>query len=248
MSEREHFLRRWSRRKREAARPAVESDVAGAEVDASRLDSIENAAVSPPGKNAPEGEASKPEEGFDPKTLPSIDAITAATDMRPFLMPGVPEELRRAALRRAWQADPAIRDFVGLSENSWDFNNPEGVHGFGPLEMTEELKKIVERTLAPRGQPNEPSPDAESPDAEKPALPQSVQLAATQGPAVLNKEEPGANPAGHASIPREAREKNFLPDSGDAARQKHVAPRREAAADPKSFRNPKAGRGGALPK
>jgi hypothetical protein len=41
--------------------------------------------------------------------------------------------LTRAALRRAWSADQAIRDFIGLSENSWDFNAPEGVPGFGSL-------------------------------------------------------------------------------------------------------------------
>jgi hypothetical protein len=36
-------------------------------------------------------------------------------------------------LRRAWLADPAIRDFIGLSENSCDFNAPDGVPGFGSL-------------------------------------------------------------------------------------------------------------------
>src|SRR6185503_21147160 len=35
--------------------------------------------------------------------------------------------------RRAWVTDPAIRDFVGLAENAWDFTAPDGVPGFGPL-------------------------------------------------------------------------------------------------------------------
>ena len=29
--------------------------------------------------------------------------------------------------------DPLIRDFRGLSENSWDFTDPYGVPGFGPM-------------------------------------------------------------------------------------------------------------------
>jgi hypothetical protein len=29
--------------------------------------------------------------------------------------------------------DPAIKDFVGISENGWDFSKPDGVPGFGPL-------------------------------------------------------------------------------------------------------------------
>ena len=58
----------------------------------------------------------------DAAGLPPIGSIGAASDIRPFLEPGVPQDLARAALRRAWTVDPAIRDFVGLSENSWDFN------------------------------------------------------------------------------------------------------------------------------
>jgi hypothetical protein len=29
--------------------------------------------------------------------------------------------------------DPAIKSFVGLSENAWDFAAPDGVPGFAPL-------------------------------------------------------------------------------------------------------------------
>jgi hypothetical protein len=68
---------------------------------------------------------------FDAPSLPPIESIDAGSDIRPFLAPGVPADLTRAALRRAWSADPAIRDFIGLSENSWDFNGPDGVPGFG---------------------------------------------------------------------------------------------------------------------
>ena len=65
--------------------------------------------------------------------LPPIGSIGAGSDIRPFLPPGVPAHLTRAALRRAWSTDPAIRDFIGLSENSWDFNVQDGVPGFGSL-------------------------------------------------------------------------------------------------------------------
>lgn len=29
--------------------------------------------------------------------------------------------------------DPVIRDFIGLSENSWDFTDPDSIPGFGSL-------------------------------------------------------------------------------------------------------------------
>jgi hypothetical protein len=48
--------------------------------------------------------------------------------------------LTRAALRRAWTSDPAIRDFVGLVESGWDFNKPDAISGFGAISA-----KDVER-------------------------------------------------------------------------------------------------------
>jgi hypothetical protein len=40
-------------------------------------------------------------------------------------------------------SDPNIRDFVGIAENQWDFTKPDGVPGFGPLELTAELHRMV---------------------------------------------------------------------------------------------------------
>src|SRR5690348_12577591 len=110
MTERENFLERWSRKKREAVdepAPATPHDAATKK---------ESEAVQP----AVNAETEKP---FDPASLPSLESITAETDIRDFLRPGVPSDLKREALRRAWSADPGIRDFVGLVENGWDFND-----------------------------------------------------------------------------------------------------------------------------
>jgi hypothetical protein len=79
----------------------------------------------------------------DLAALPPIDSIEAASDIRAFLQTGVPEDLTRAALRRAWVADPAIRDFVGLAENAWDFTAPDGVPGFGPLAPADAARLVA---------------------------------------------------------------------------------------------------------
>lgn len=42
-----------------------------------------------------------------------------------------PTEIIRSIVK-----DPAIRDFVGPSENAWDFTKPNAVLGFGPLPGT----------------------------------------------------------------------------------------------------------------
>jgi Protein of unknown function (DUF3306) len=127
----EEFLKRWSRRKHESRAAEQVPSPPGQTVAAS----AEAAEV-----------ASEPE--IDLSKLPSIDSITAATDITEFLRKGIPAELSRAALRRAWAADPAIRDFVGLAENAWDFTDPNAIPGFGALQGTpEQIASMVERVI-----------------------------------------------------------------------------------------------------
>jgi hypothetical protein len=130
----EDFLKRWSRRKQEAKQEMAAEQ-----------------ASSPPGQTAaasPETAEVASEPEIDLSKLPSIDSITAATDITEFLRKGIPAELSRAALRRAWAADPAIRDFVGLAENAWDFTDPNAIPGFGALQGTpEQIGAMVERVI-----------------------------------------------------------------------------------------------------
>jgi hypothetical protein len=136
----EDFLARWSRRKRDAAE-TEQAKSAPNEDDAVAEDAIP--------ENAESVEAIEPpaEPVFDLKNLPSIESITAASDIRPFLAPGVPVDIARAALRRAWSSDPRIRDFVGLADYDWDYHTPGSAAGFGPLEMTDELRRMVARIV-----------------------------------------------------------------------------------------------------
>lgn len=148
-------------------------------------------------------------EEFDLASLPPIDSIVAGTDISAFLKRGVPLDLTRAALRRAWSTDPAIRDFIGLAENAWDFNDPNAMPGFGPLDQSPEevrqmlaqvmgdVRRDVEEALAP----DEPASAAPSPkssdavavarDADDPGLPTNTQA------------DPQANPPGQPALPRQ---------------------------------------------
>jgi len=142
MNNPDNFLDRWSRRKREAAEAAGESDPAPSPVQ-----SRDAAFPDTPPKAQPAKPCVPAEPAFDPSILPPLESIGAETDIRAFLAPGVPAELTRAALRLAWRADPKIRNFVGLAENAWDFNAPGAMPGFGPLEMTDELLRLVTKSL-----------------------------------------------------------------------------------------------------
>jgi hypothetical protein len=83
---------------------------------------------------------------FDAANLPPVESIGTGSNIRPFLASGVRPDLTRAALRRAWSTDQAIRDFVGLSENSWDFNAPDGVPGFGSLTTGDSRRLLARMT------------------------------------------------------------------------------------------------------
>jgi Protein of unknown function (DUF3306) len=143
------FLTRWSHRKLGAAAatetkssatsPQADSaDAAGAATDtlSGNCAGLPGAAAEPAGPR------------FDPLSVPSLESITADTDIRGFLAAGVPSELARAALRRAWTADPKIRNFVGLADYDWDFNAPGAMAGFGPLEVTDELRRVAVQVIS----------------------------------------------------------------------------------------------------
>jgi hypothetical protein len=172
MSRDETFLARWSRRKRRAASQSSGFPPATRDKDpsppfrgeregpAKREGEVGCAAAfqwRPAGKIDLDFSPDSPApagEGVSAVPLPSIDAIESAPDIKAFLAPGVPLELTRAALRRAWTADPAIRDFIGLSENAWDFNIPGGVPGFGSLGR-EDIHRLVGQVF---GAPHEAAP------------------------------------------------------------------------------------------
>lgn len=140
MADRENFVARWSRLKSSPKKEASSS-----ETD----QSLDGAEMGPPSELTADDTiaAAVPTETFDIETLPSIESITLDTDIRAFLQTGVPRDLRNKALRRAWAADPAIRDFIGIAENQWDFNDPNGIPGSGPMLATDNVKALVARAL-----------------------------------------------------------------------------------------------------
>jgi uncharacterized protein DUF3306 len=152
MNEPEKFLDRWSRRKREAAEePVPAKDVAAPPAPAEEKPAVE-------------------EKPFHPASLPPVESIKADTDISAFLKPGVPPELSRAALRQAWSADPAIRDFIGPVENGWDFNDPNAMPGFGSIESSEVARLLAQAI----GQAPEPPPVQKVATAEQLQSPADV--------------------------------------------------------------------------
>lgn len=240
MSDEDNFLARWSRRKREAAKQ-------DAELPAAREPEPEVAELGPEGtrESAKAGApkqvvAAEPraEGEFDLASLPPIESIVAETDIRPFLRPGVPADLTRAALRRAWSMDPAIRDYIGPSENSWDFTaaGPTGVPGFDFGDPGVDVRALAEQLFGRDKEPTEgSSPSTDAPTEDKaPEPPLIVGEPATPADHDLLKAEQSKDAMEPADVPEQEltasqQQPDQAPSEGDA---KELVRRRHGSALP----------------
>jgi Protein of unknown function (DUF3306) len=182
----ESFLSRWSRRKDEARRNALEPSP---EVD-------EAAAVTPDGvsRDTDDRAIRTTEPALTPEevaALPKIDELTADTDITAFLRRGVPEALKNAALRKSWMLDPAIRDFVGHARDyDYDWNTPGGAPGCGALDPSDDVAAMVRRVFGePSAKPSGKSEEMVAQD--RPATDRSADKA------------PGTDGAGETARPSE---------------------------------------------
>jgi Protein of unknown function (DUF3306) len=223
MTSPESFVSRWARLKRSSdiqRGTEVAVDRARASAAETPTTGVEGAIAQPEITDAP----------FDPAGLPSIDAIGVDTDIRGFLQSRVPAELTRAALRQAWASDPAIRDFIGIAENQWNFNDPDAISGFGPLPEGYDVSALLSQVLGGRNRLVETIPDIpetaerlssavtdrepadpgldkpRSNDTEFGGLPEdrSGEGAAPENDKVVKANDPPPNPRRHGSaLPRQ---------------------------------------------
>lgn len=170
------FLARWSRRKRESA---VRKDAPT--VSASATDPLPPAgggeglgmggrkAGEPAPAVAPSGTTPHPDpphrergEGEDwsaqaepePVEPPSLDLIDKDFDLAHWLKQNVPESWKLAALRRAWLADPTIRNFENPARDyALDWNTPGGAPGYGPLTESDDVGAMIRQIFGDAPEP-----------------------------------------------------------------------------------------------
>lgn len=109
----EGFLRRWSRRKRVAQRPAP--DVA-------------------------EHDAAPTAAPLTDADMPPIESLTEDSNYSPFMSPGVSEELRGAALRRLFRA-PRFNERCPLDSEYYDCHGFTPLGSIVTHEMREEMER-----------------------------------------------------------------------------------------------------------
>jgi hypothetical protein len=124
------FLSRWSQRKQGAKQPERDAPAAEADVPSEPV------------------AASAAEPEFDLSSLPKLEDLTETTDITAFLRKGVPESLRNAALRKSWELDPAIRNYVNPAlDYAYDWNTPGGVPGSGEIGPGVDIARMVSQIM-----------------------------------------------------------------------------------------------------
>lgn len=252
MTDREDFLSRWSRRKRDADKESAPEEV-------NRLPPVESvppvteeppsatqAHAAEPREAVEEKEKDEDEPEFDLSKLPSIESITAETDIRPFLAAGVPVSLRQAALRRVWVADPKIRDFIGIAENQWDFTPGGNAPGFDFSAPAEEIRRAVAQMFTgsssdEKQRPRDESgfdiePPLEAPEAEREGEPDQIAVSTESVERDVAKDSPELTPSAEQLPVSPAGEEDVAAQNDDAMQNekpKLVARRPHGGAMPK---------------
>ena len=112
MANEDDFLSRWSRRKRRVAKEQAEPQ----------------SEAEPPKITEPEPEPETEEEEAEllaRLNLPVPEGLKEGDDFSGFMQAGVPEFLRKRALRVLWRSNPVLANLDGLNDYDEDFTSPE---------------------------------------------------------------------------------------------------------------------------
>ncbi len=184
---------RWSRMKREArlrrggAAPVVApgpgdpsaadaAGLGGAAADPSSANPVAapdpaHPAETAAGADTTGGDAATPGEAatpVDPADLPDIETLDENSDYTVFLQDGVPEELRRLALRKLWRSNPIFANLDGLNDYDEDFRLVDTVIGETVSAFRKGRETLDQATAKADGDPAADAGAAPADPAEKP--------------------------------------------------------------------------------
>lgn len=149
------FLERWARRKQRLREHKEEAP-------GDQPEPVESAARGQ-AVEAPAGEVSPSSaKTIDPKDLPDIDSLTADSDFTAFLQEGVPEALRRQALRRLWRSNPVLANLDGLIDYGEDYSDAATV-----IEGLRTAYKVGRGIFGDEGEAKEEKEERAKPEVSK---------------------------------------------------------------------------------
>lgn len=178
------FLMRWSRRKR-GLEPSGKSSKAVADGGdahppvADAPDEPVTVAALDDGRQQPELTSDTPATGAgggtetadgDSEAVPpdlenvDIDALDYDSDYKRFMQDGVPEALKRRALRQLWRSDPILANIDGLNDYDDDFTDAALA-----VDVLKTVHKVGRGYLTDDDDDSDETDEIENLDAEEPA-------------------------------------------------------------------------------
>jgi hypothetical protein len=166
------FLQRWSQRKANASNQAAAPADADASIDpsagvASPADALDADAAIQTNAEAP---ATEPASSV---TESDLEGLTYDSDYTKFMADGVPEALRRRALRQLWRSDPILANVDGLCDYDDDFTDAalavkvlQTAHRVGQGYLTDE-EVSANRARGGPEEPDDASDDVAENDTEQ---------------------------------------------------------------------------------
>lgn len=227
----EGFLTRWSRRKREGE---------GEDLPATPpAPATETAAPATPEVAEPEAELVEP---------PSLDLIDKDFDLASWLKQNVPEAWKLAAMRRAWENDPAIAGFENPARDyALDWNTPGGAPGYGPLTESDDIAEMVRGIFGDQPAPAAASLTTEEATGDGMSHPLSSKDGEGDSDAAVREEAPAeAEPVALRLSESPADPSNRYQDWPSAQLEPDAAAQQNEVREPVSVRVRKRG-GGAIP-
>ncbi|MDV7340229.1 DUF3306 domain-containing protein [Terasakiella sp. A23] len=154
------FLSRWSQRKQDAkTAPAPEPVVVAEEAPVENIPVVAN-------EEPVQEEALTVEQEAMIADLPDVETLTPESDFSAFMQTGVPEELKRLALRKLWRSNPIFANLDGLNDYDEDFTIIQ------PLAegVAEELQKLMKENSR-----TEPVEEEETAEGEEEQLEETAE-------------------------------------------------------------------------
>ncbi len=201
----ERFASRWSRRKRDAEVKEPAEPLAPAGSQGALAESEAPAAGLESNGNLPESETVE---------VPDPDTLDADADFTVFLKDGVPEAIRRRALRRLWRLNPVFANLDGLNDYDDDFTDAATV-----VEGLKTLYQVGKGFVVDEDEKAEEAVQSES-EAETAA--EGVDEPLTEDTSLLD-DEAGTEPLGldsHTALAPVAEKvsQNLAPEPGNHRR------------------------------
>ncbi len=184
------------------------SDWSRRKLDAKRQEDAVEKQPEPPVSETPEPPVDDPALIA---ALPPLDEITADSDITAFLAKGIPAHLKNAALRKLWQASPAVRDYLDPAvDYAWDWNAPGGVPGGGGVLSEHSIAKMVKGIIGTRSEDAEDAIEEDAAPEKVEPIKVAHQPQAT--PVAVRRDTPTATtPRDETDAPRTADDADRLP-------------------------------------